>query len=197
MESIGGNRSLTIGSEKYPADQMERVYGNKDLEVWKQKKERIRQMSELRVDEDYHTNVLKNYSLFVEENANYSTTKDRREIVSGNADFSYMSKRKTKVVQDDLMKVNGKWHVNGGDIVIQGDTAITLVVGGNFIKIDASGVTIVGSMVKINSGGAPGTLTPVGTADGASGRVPVEPKEPTPADNDKTGDKSTLPAPPT
>ena len=34
-------------------------------------------------------------------------------------------------------------------------TGMTLSVGGNFITIDSSGVTIFGTMVNINSGGSP------------------------------------------
>ena len=44
-------------------------------------------------------------------------------------------------------------------IVLDATSELTLNVGGNFIKIDASGVTIVGLPVKINSGGAAGTGT--------------------------------------
>ena len=40
----------------------------------------------------------------------------------------------------------------------------TLKVGGNFIKIDSTGVTVVGTMTKINSGGSAGSGSPASLA---------------------------------
>ena len=39
-------------------------------------------------------------------------------------------------------------------LVLEAGTGITLKVGGNFVSITPAGVDIVGTMVKINSGGA-------------------------------------------
>jgi type VI secretion system secreted protein VgrG len=43
----------------------------------------------------------------------------------------------------------------GMDIVLTAGKAISFNVGGNFVKIDVSGVTINGTLVRVNSGGAP------------------------------------------
>ncbi|MCC6075592.1 type VI secretion system tip protein VgrG, partial [Pseudomonas sp. GCM10022188] len=51
--------------------------------------------------------------------------------------------------------------------------------GGSFVKLDASGVTLVGPTVRINSGGAPGN---------GSGAAPILPGEVRAADNDKAGE---------
>ena len=48
----------------------------------------------------------------------------------------------------------------GMKIILEAGTQITLKVGGNFVDIGPAGVTIVGTMVLINSGGAPGVGTP-------------------------------------
>ncbi len=45
-------------------------------------------------------------------------------------------------------------HLKAGDICIEGTQSINLKVGGNFVVIDASGVSIKGTMVNINSGGS-------------------------------------------
>jgi type VI secretion system secreted protein VgrG len=42
-------------------------------------------------------------------------------------------------------------------VVIDGGTSLTIKVGGTFISLDPSGVSIVGPMVKNNSGGAAGS----------------------------------------
>jgi type VI secretion system secreted protein VgrG len=48
----------------------------------------------------------------------------------------------------------------GMKVVIEAGTQITLKVGGNFVDISPAGVTIQGTMVLINSGGAAGVGTP-------------------------------------
>ncbi|MDI5984385.1 hypothetical protein QLQ85_06265, partial [Halomonas sp. M4R5S39] len=48
-------------------------------------------------------------------------------------------------------------HKAGSKTVIDAGAEITLQAGGSFIKLDPSGITIVGVQVKINSGGSPGS----------------------------------------
>lgn len=50
--------------------------------------------------------------------------------------------------------VKTKAELNANSITLEAATTLTLKVGGNFVIIDQSGVTINGLMVKINSGGA-------------------------------------------
>ncbi|HEV7403999.1 MAG TPA: type VI secretion system tip protein TssI/VgrG [Chthoniobacteraceae bacterium] len=66
--------------------------------------------------------------------------------------------------------------LTGGNVLIQANS-ITLQAGGNFVKVDPSGVTIVGTIVLINSGGSPGQVNPV-----AEKRLDV-PKAPEVADD--------------
>jgi type VI secretion system secreted protein VgrG len=58
---------------------------------------------------------------------------------------------------------------------------LTLKVGGNFINIDPVGVTIVGTLVNINSGGA------AGSGAGSSPTSPIDPVEAKEADDDNAG----------
>jgi type VI secretion system secreted protein VgrG len=49
-------------------------------------------------------------------------------------------------------------YINGGmSVVIQAGMELSLVASGNFVTIGPSGVAISGTMVLINSGGAPGS----------------------------------------
>jgi len=65
-------------------------------------------------------------------------------------------------VDGDLAEiVKGKVEINGKSITIEALTSIVLKVGANFVQVDPSGITIQGSIVKINSGGgAAGTGNP-------------------------------------
>ncbi|MBE7517308.1 MAG: type VI secretion system tip protein VgrG [Chloracidobacterium sp.] len=51
------------------------------------------------------------------------------------------------------LMVKGKAESNAQNIILEASTKISLKVGGSCVVIDPSGVTIAGSMVKINSGG--------------------------------------------
>ncbi|MGQ4880703.1 type VI secretion system tip protein VgrG [Billgrantia sp. LNSP4103-1] len=62
-------------------------------------------------------------------------------------------------------------HKAGMKVVIEAGAEITLKAGGSFVKLDPSGVTIVGAQVKINSGGSPGS----GSGQAAQG--PALPRE--------------------
>jgi type VI secretion system secreted protein VgrG len=63
-------------------------------------------------------------------------------------------------------------HVKGGmNVVIEAGVQLTLKVGGNFVTIDPSGVSIQGTLVLINTGGA------AGSGAGCSPGSPSTPKE--------------------
>ncbi|MCP4647082.1 MAG: hypothetical protein GY852_05000 [bacterium] len=60
-------------------------------------------------------------------------------------------------------EVTSDYYVKAKNVVIEAMTGLTINVGGNFITIDSSGVTIKGTKVNINSGGSalsgsPGSL---------------------------------------
>lgn len=65
---------------------------------------------------------------------------------------------KGDVVEDvqgkQYTQVKGKRELNAQEITLEALNKITLKVGGSFLTIDLSGVTMSGPMVKINSGGA-------------------------------------------
>ena len=61
--------------------------------------------------------------------------------------------------------VTGKRELNAQEITLEAMTKITLKVGGSFITVDLSGITISGPMVKINSGGAGMGTSPMNMSD--------------------------------
>jgi type VI secretion system secreted protein VgrG len=61
--------------------------------------------------------------------------------------------------------------------------SLTLKVGGNFVNLNPGGVFIQGTMVMINSGGAPGA------GSGASPQGPAAPDKPDEADDGSKGTK--------
>ena len=81
-------------------------------------------------------------------------------------------------------------HLKAGmTAVIEAGVELTLKVGGNFVSISPAGVSIQGTLVMINSGGA------AGSGSGSSPQSPQDPTEANPtkpdeADDSKSGQKS-------
>ena len=87
-------------------------------------------------------------------------------------------------------QVTQNLYIKGMQVVIEAMTGMTLCVGGNFITIDASGVTIFGTMVNINSGGSPLSGSP------GSAVSPLSPTDPDVAATANPGEVSSTAASP-
>ena len=78
------------------------------------------------------------------------------------------------VDENVLFETNG----NVQKVVLEAGSELTFKAAASFIKLDASGITMVGPIIKFNSGGAPGS---------GSGAAPLLPGKVKPADADKAG----------
>lgn len=94
-----------------------------------------------------------NYDLHVKSGTYIGIDGELNEGVKGNVIEGYDGNQQTLV--------NGNIEINARSITLEGSQKVTLKVGSSFIVVDMMGVTIVGPMVKINSGGA---ATPTGPA---------------------------------
>jgi type VI secretion system secreted protein VgrG len=82
-------------------------------------------------------------------------------------------------------------HLKGGmNVVIEAGVSLTIKSGGSFIVLSQAGVTISGTPVLINSGGAPGS------GSGCSPDAPTAPKEAAKADPGGVSDAPQGAAPP-
>jgi type VI secretion system secreted protein VgrG len=114
-------------------DLAERVDNNRHLTVGKDRRELIKQHKYGEVRLDFHEKIGGNKSLTVGGSVGEQFGGAHSESCG-----SYYLKSK-------------------GDIVVESDAGITLKVGGNFVKVHGGGVDIMGSAVKINSGGSAGS----------------------------------------
>jgi len=95
-----------------------------------------------------------NHSLVIDGD---SALKATGNVALGADADMYIVGAKTGVYGDNYVEVNASTvHIEGTEVTLKGS--------GGFIKIGASGVTIVGNLVKINSGGSPGTAQSVAIA---------------------------------
>ncbi len=166
--SPGGDGSNEIRFEDKKGSEQVLVHAEKDVD-WYVKND-VREF----VGRDQHTTVARDQFLRVDRDDHAQI--DRDELVEVTRDQSVKIGEKqmiaiggsrTLTVGGNVHESYGKdyhlqvkdsvWLQAGQNIVIEAGQQITLKVGGNFVTIDASGVTTKGTMIKLNSGGSPGT----------------------------------------
>lgn len=199
MESVLNDKHLTVGGEKdgkKHGDYRQLVYRDRLVHVKRHQEEHLAGDVKLRIgggDEGAG-----NWDVLV------GGTK--AETIGGRYDLHVKGAQRQKVdgklgliVGDSLeAKVGAKAAVQAGAIislkagakvVIESGMRLTLKAPGGFVDIGPGGVTISGSLVRINSGGSAGSTggcSPAAPADAAA----ANPPDPVIADDAKTGQKS-------
>ncbi|WP_162623132.1 type VI secretion system tip protein TssI/VgrG, partial [Billgrantia lactosivorans] len=98
----------------------------------------------------------------------------RHTQVDGDDHLIVDASRHEKYGRAQLVEAGQEIHHKAGmKVVIEAGAEITLKAGGSFVKLDPSGVTIVGTQVKVNSGGSPGS------GSGQAAQAPALPREAT------------------
>lgn len=156
-ETTGGSREIRVGHEDK---------GDLNAFVHKDVNKHLKggefEMVEKKLNQTVKEDVVEDYQL--------NQTSVIKERLNLNA------KEIAAEASDALTLKSGKVVAQGGDsatvkagtVYVEGTQAIHLKSGGNFVLIDAAGVTIQGSLVKINSGGA-----------AQAGQAPLDIPEPT------------------
>ncbi len=185
MEHVGGNRHLNvIGS------QHEQIGGDKHLYVKTNHVEKIDGAMMLEVVKDQDITVSACKTETVASDLDLSVGGERKEQVSGDDSLTVGKNLQAKVGQKTAVESGQEIHLKAGmKVVLEAGMQITLKGAGGFVDIGPSGVTIQGTMVLINSGGA------AGAGSGSSPKAPKKakkekPKEPVKADESKSGTKS-------
>ncbi|RTR01905.1 type VI secretion system Vgr family protein [Halomonas nitroreducens] len=146
------------------------LHAQKDLELLTEndRTEEIRRDSHLKVKRDRIGELDRDDHLTVHG--------ERRTRIDGDDHLSVGQTRHEKIGRAQLVEAGSEVHHKAGmKVVVEAGAEITLKAGGSFVKLDPSGVTIVGPSVKINSGGSPGSGT------GQSAQAPILPGEVDPA----------------
>ena len=124
---------------------------------------------------------------------------DKHQEVVGDHNGKVSGSRSLDVAQDIDVKAGSNYALDAGsdihlkagmNMVIEAGMKITLKVGGNFITIDQTGVSIKGTMVRINSGGS------AGSGSGSSPTAPTAPTDPLEADTAEAGGIASASPPP-
>jgi type VI secretion system secreted protein VgrG len=176
MTSVGGSAHLTVGGEKdgkKTGDIKQRVFHDLHLHVGN---------DEIRfIEHDRHDTVKHNVISEILEGGNFAAVPKGDTVQQGKAIY----------VSSDTNLV-----LNAADIFVNGTKSIQLSVGGNFIKIDPTGVTIFGTLARINCPGSVATPVPPAPPVPAAGGKPtagantLKPDDPAAADDAVSGTKS-------
>ena len=149
--SIGGNRTETVkGAENYTVskDRLETVVGDRHLVVKSQMLEKVTSDRHVHVGGDHNEKVDGGVSLTV--------------------GTSYQEKTGVKHAVDSGQEI----HLKAGmKVILEAGVQLTIKGPGGFVDINPSGVTIQGTMVLINSGGA------AGSGSGSSPKAPTDATE--------------------
>lgn len=118
----------------------------------------------------------------VEGEKHQEVKQDYNQKVGGTLSLKVEGDLQEKVGSNHALDAGTEIHLKAGmKVVIEAGTQLTIKVGGNFVTLDPSGVTIQGTMVKINSGGS------AGSGSGSSPTAPTAPTPPKEAANDQPG----------
>jgi type VI secretion system secreted protein VgrG len=112
---------------------------------------------------------------------------DHKEKIGGGVSLQVGQSRNEKIGQTHAMEAGQTIHLKGGmTVIIEAGMQLSLKGPGGFVDIGPAGVTIQGTMVLINSGGAAGSGP---GASPQSPKAPTDPKDPDTADDGSKGTK--------
>ncbi len=141
--------------------------------------ENIEHDQKIRVGHERHDTVDANsYSEFRAEE-HRTTHADRKTEVRANDHLTVGNSQHLKIGSGQFVEAGQEIHLSSGlKVVLEAGSELTFKAGGSFIKLDASGITMVGPVIRMNSGGSPGK---------GSGAAPVLPGQVSPTDADVPG----------
>jgi len=108
---------------------------------------------------------------------------NHNEKTDGTISVNAGMKRQEKVGTNYALEAGQEIHLKGGmKVIIEAGMQLTIKAAGGFVDIGPAGVTIQGTLVKINSGGA------AGTGSGSSPESPTDPQDAKEAASDQAGE---------
>ncbi|TWC41585.1 type VI secretion system secreted protein VgrG [Pseudomonas sp. SJZ079] len=144
--------------------------------------ENIEHDQKIRIGHERHDTVEANsYSEFKGEE-HRTTHLDRKSEIKANDHLTVGSNQHIKIGTSQFIDAGNEIHLSSGQkVVLEAGSELTFKAAGSFIKLDAGGITMVGPIIKLNSGGGPGS---------GSEAAPVLPIIPKPADTAPVGEKT-------
>ena len=181
FEDLKGSEQIFVNAEK----DMDHRVENDSREYIGNNRHLIVNASQLElVNADKHLHVKGKQNEKIEGNMSLDVGGDQKQHVGGNLSLQVGQSRNEKVGMTHAMEAGQTIHLKGGmTVIIEAGMQLSLKGPGGFVDIGPAGVTIQGTMVLINSGGA------AGSAPDASPDSPEDPTDPDTADDGSKGTK--------
>ncbi len=161
-EWIGNERHLVVKKH-----QLEQVEADKHLTVQGDRFQLLEGDTNLTVKGEQLEQTQGNHHVTVDS--------DQLTAIQGNQHLAIQGNQNQQVGQKASWKAGTELHAKAGMTVsIEAGAQLTIKGGGSFITLDPSGVSIVGPMIKINSGGAPVPCVPTAPARAEPPDLPAE-----------------------
>ncbi|MFV8571594.1 bacteriophage T4 gp5 trimerization domain-containing protein, partial [Marinobacter sp. SBS5] len=110
------------------------------------------------IKNDSHLTVANNRFSHTQGNSHHTTDGEHRESIGADYSLTVNGSHHNKQGKNQLVEAGTEIHHKAGmKIVIEAGAEVTLKAGGSFVKVDPSGVTVSGPLVRMNSGGGPGS----------------------------------------
>ncbi|PRB82258.1 type VI secretion system tip protein VgrG, partial [Pseudomonas sp. MYb185] len=139
----------------------------------------IQHDQKIRVGNERHERIEANRYTENLAEEHHTTHGDRKTEVKADDHLTVGNNQHIKLGQGQFIEAGQEIHLSSGmKVVLEAGSEITFKVGGSFVKLDPSGVTLVGPSVKMNSGGSPGK---------GSGAAPRLPGDTVAAETDEPG----------
>ncbi|MDO2953875.1 type VI secretion system tip protein VgrG, partial [Aeromonas simiae] len=137
------------------------IHGQKDLNVL------IENDVAWHIKHDEHRDIDNERVTRIKGNDHLTVEGEQRHHIKSDFSLTVDASLHQKIAQALLVEAGQEIHFKSGQkVVLEAGAEITVKVGGSFVKVDPSGVTLVGSSIKMNSGGSPGS------GSGWAGQIP-------------------------
>ncbi|MFN0106171.1 MAG: type VI secretion system tip protein TssI/VgrG [Bryobacteraceae bacterium] len=162
----GGFNELRFEDKKDAEQVFFHAQKNMDTRVLNDRMEWIGNDTHLIVKRDQLETIERDFQRTVHRDVVEEIKRDRIMVIKGKDAVETTGSSTSKTTGNVATEIGGKMSMDvtgdvylnsSGKIVIESTSQISLKVGGSFVDIGTGGVTIVGTMVKINSGGAAGS----------------------------------------
>ncbi len=165
--SKGGGGTNEIRFEDLAGKEQLMIHAQKDLHmrIGNQERRDVKEDQYLKVEGEQREDIGNHRSIMVGAKDALEVKDVQAVVVGGDVFHDFKSNHDHKVASE--------YHLKADKVVVEA-SAISLKSGGNFVLIDSGGVTIVGSQIKLNSGGSALSSSVSGSA--------ASPAEPEPSD---------------
>ena len=184
--SEGGGGFNEIRFEDKEGDEQIFIHAEKDEDV------RIKNDCREWIGNERHLIVTTDQIEQVDGDKHLTVKGDQNEKIDGTISIEAGSDIQEKAGSNYGFEAGSDIHIKGGmNVVIEAGLQLSIKAGSSFVDLGPAGVSISGTLVNINSGGA------AGSGAGCKPDAPKEPKEAATADPGQTSEPPRPPEPPT